>query len=108
MAEPSVEKDALAPLRDQMSRVERAAWDAGHDVHPDALFCVNYREALAMLGRLDPPILPPRPDRAVCDHRFPDGTLCKLTRAAHEDVLGLASLHSFPPETPTHPTAEAP
>lgn len=51
-------------------------------------------------GRSMPPrrsTNPPDPERAICDHRFPDGTLCKLTRVAHEDVPGLAALHAYPP-----------
>jgi hypothetical protein len=31
-----------------------------------------------------------------CTHRFPDGTRCLLTDAAHESVAGLAEAHGRP------------
>ena len=31
-----------------------------------------------------------------CRHRFPDGTRCRLTTDAHNEVPGLAEVHGYP------------
>lgn len=105
----SAETEALVALR----RVERqiamqasCASTAGacHDDHRGCFVGDSLRFVREALATFDPPT-GPDPERAICDHRFPDGTFCKLTRAAHEDVPGLAALHRFPPGTTTEDAA---